>query len=181
MPKPFRKRCHYKLTSANAYPPSFAHPIIPTYLTKCLKLNTSAPKLVIHDLWYRLKRGHPFFHGLGVSMLRPFRKGIACHPTTHMCPFCSDICYFIIWCRTLYFQSEKYMLIALLKHSNPTINIPKGHVLFYTCSRATQPNKHLDLNVVRIFFSLIWKCIFSLVQGFGLEKFIQIKELRTSR
>ena len=80
------------------HPPSFAHPIIPTYLTKCLKLNTSAPKLVIHDLWYRLKRGHPFFHGLGVSMPIPFRKGIACHPTTHMCPFCyHGICCFIIW------------------------------------------------------------------------------------
>ena len=31
-------------------------------------------------------------------MPRPFRKGIACHPTTHMCPFCyHGICCFIIW------------------------------------------------------------------------------------
>ena len=29
-----------------------------------------------HD---RDKRGHPFSHGLGVSMPRPFNKGITCH------------------------------------------------------------------------------------------------------
>ena len=52
---------------------TFAHPTIPTYLTK----------LVILDLCYLLKRGHPFSHGLGVSMPRAFRKGMACHGNMH--------------------------------------------------------------------------------------------------
>ena len=81
------------------------------------------------------------------------------------------------------------MLIALLKHSNPTINIPKGHVLFYTCSRATQPNKHLDLNVVHIFFSHLKMYILSCsrfwfgkihtnqrIKNFQMDCFISIKK-----
>ena len=44
------------------------------------------------------KRGHLFSHGLGVSMPRPFRKGIACHGSMRACPFCYyGICCFIIW------------------------------------------------------------------------------------
>ena len=44
------------------------------------------------------KRGHLFSHGLGVSMPRPFRKGIACHGSMQACPFCYyGICCFIIW------------------------------------------------------------------------------------
>ena len=35
----------------------------------------------------RHKRGHPFWHGLGVSMPRPFRKGIACHGSMPVRPF----------------------------------------------------------------------------------------------
>ena len=37
-----------------------------------------------HD---RDKRGHPFSHGLGVSMPRPFNKGITCHGSMHTLPF----------------------------------------------------------------------------------------------
>ena len=42
----------------------------------------------MHD---RHKRGHPFFHGLGVSMPRPFRKGIACHGSMYTLPFCPEL------------------------------------------------------------------------------------------
>ena len=56
-----------------------------------------------HD---RDKRGHPFSHGLGVSMPRPFKKGIACHGSMHTLPFSSEwfvALYNDLWnCFTLY-------------------------------------------------------------------------------
>ena len=102
---------------------TFAHPTIPTYLTK----------LVILDLCYRLKRGHPFSHGLGVSMPRPFRKGIACYPSMYVSPFCGyEICCFIICIRKTHyldfayitcfttsntaFKQEKFYLVKTSKH-----------------------------------------------------------------
>ena len=60
------------------------------------------------------KRGHLFFHGLGVSMPRPFRKGIACHGSMQACPFCYyGICCFIIWCYKCHIGTSFFGFIAM--------------------------------------------------------------------
>ena len=42
----------------------------------------------LHD---RHKRGHVFSRDLGVSMPSPFRKGIACHGSMYILPFCPEL------------------------------------------------------------------------------------------
>ena len=119
------------------------------------------------------KRGHLFSHGLGVSMTRPFRKGIACHGSMQACPFFYyGICCFIIWWRNV---STRYHKKFCNEETFPHQSDQNYKVIPWTCeisSRGQKKNRQLlsvrftDL-LTRIIKSRLWE-LFQILVGPGV-------------
>ena len=115
--KTFQKEVPLHIDLPKCPPTILCPPNHPNLPYKMSKTQCLCPKIGYSWFRNRLKRGHPFFHGLGVSMPRPFRKGIACHPTTHMYPFCyHGICCFIIWYSEEFAKPSQEVEVGKVKH-----------------------------------------------------------------